>query len=264
MESIVAVLRGESQEDQNSAYTECEALDDQQVIDELASAVRSGDISEKARQRLARGLGKVPGTVSEQHVLDLLADSDPNMRGMACIGLAQRPEMGPVTCLIESLADDVNTVRNLAERGLIDLVETVPDLAVPGLLELLGSDQPLTRSPAARLLGLAGDSRALQPLLALLDEEDWLTRMWACQALGDLGDKAACSAVTEKAQADPKNRVRASAVLALGKLKCEGAEETIRAAMKDSDAGVQNSASDALVAMGLSAPEDEFDIDAFD
>jgi len=264
MESIVERLLNDTAEVYQQAFEDCRGIEDSELIDELAEKIRSRDISEPVRQRLAKGLGRISGDQSEALLFGLCQEDDPNMRGMGCVGLAERAEAEPVSRLIEALADDVNTVRNLAERGLIGLIETVPEFAVPELLELLHNPVPLTRSPAARLLGQTGDVRALEPLQKLLKDDEWLTRMWACHALGDLGHTAACDGITERARTDPKNRVRAAAVEALGKLRCPDSEETIRAALDDQDAGVKNSADDALRAMGLSDAGEEFNLDDYD
>ncbi len=55
---------------------------------------------------------------------------------------------------------------------------------------------------------------------------------------------------------DPKNRVRAAAAEAIGKLRPADAESLLRTALEtDADAGVQKSAGEALRALGFEVDE---------
>src|SRR5262249_8576293 len=141
-----------------------------------------------------------------------VTDPDEIYRGLCACGLGHLPTPESVALLIGLLTDKVNTVRNFAERSLLSMPQTVRETGVEPLLQLLKHPVPLTRSPAARLLGLTQDGRVLEPLLELLRQDrQWLVRMWVVKGLGDLGDHAAFDALSDRLLHDEKNRVRAAA-----------------------------------------------------
>lgn len=223
----------------------CVASEDR---DELTARLRelmlSREIADPERQTAAMCLGKIG---AEELLVDRLDDGDPTVRGHATTGLGECRTESSVRHLIGMLQDDVNKVRNLAERALIDRIELVRRYGIEPLLTLLDHPEPLTHSPAARLLGLSGEERALRPLLKMLDgSEKWLSRVWAAKSLGDLGCAAALPALTAALQSDEKNRVRAAAAAALGELKDPSAEAALQQALTDEDDGVQAAARDAL------------------
>lgn len=63
--------------------------------------------------------------------------------------------------------------------------------AVPKLILLLNAADSLTRSRAARALGVMRDHRALEPLAALLSDPDKGVKLEAAKALGHMGDRRA-------------------------------------------------------------------------
>ncbi len=160
--------------------------------------------------------------------------------------LASCPSEETVCALIDALADSVNTVRNLAERSLLGMLDLVREHGLDRLIALLEHPVPLTRSPAARLLGHVGDRRALGPLLKILEtDRQWLARMWAAAALGELGCPEAVPALAHALQHDEKNRVRAAAVEAIGRLKPPDALQWLQIAMQDPDGSVKQKAEEA-------------------
>lgn len=230
-------------------------------LEVIGERLTTDDISEPHRQKLSGLAGQMQITGVLELLLELSQSDQPNLREASCIGLGTNGERAARGRLLELLEDRVNKVRNVAERGLLEWTAEFDDSEIDRLLALLAHPIPLTRSPAARLLGLAQTDRALEPLLSMLTtDSEWLGRMWAAQALGDLGSTAACEALIQAARSDEKNRVRAAALVALGKLRCPDAETVIQAALNDDDdEGVQKSANEALASLGLSAPDDELD-----
>ncbi len=202
------------------------------------------DYSEPERQSAAMCLGVLGCTPI---LLEQLTSEIGTIRGHATAGLGRCRCRMSLEALIGMLADPQNTVRNAAERALIGRLADVKANGIDALLTLLDHPEPLTHSPAARLLGLSEDPRALEPLLNLLKNgEKWLSRVWAAKSLGDLGQAAAIAPLVEALQHDEKNRVRAAAAAALGELRDPAAGESLRAALTDADEGVQSAARDAL------------------
>lgn len=214
------------------------------VAGRLRELLLSGAVSDPERQSAATALGALG---CDAILLELTTHESPVTRGHVATGLGRSRSEASLLPLIELLQDSVNTVRNLAERALIARLEDVRRSGVPRLLELLDHPEPLTHSPAARLLGQTQDPRALQPLIALATSgEKWLSRVWGAKSLGDLGLADAVPPLIRALKEDEKNRVRAAAAAALGELRMPAAAESLRVALSDDDEGVQSAARDAL------------------
>ena len=131
---------------------------------------------------------------------------------------------------------------------------------VSRLLELLNHPVSLTRSPAARVIGMTHDPRALQPLLNILQtDRQWLARLWAAKALGDLGMAEAFNALAEVLKTDEKNRVRAAAAEAIGKLRAPMSAELLKLAQQDEDDGVRKVAEESLIVLAEAGFNDDGD-----
>lgn len=258
-------IRQQAMKDLLNRDSRIDSAERNELAPRLHELMLSREIADPERQTAAMCLGRIG---AEERLIDRLGDDDPTVRGHATTGLGECRTESSVPYLIDRLKDDVNKVRNLAERALIARVELVRQCGIEPLLKLLDHPEPLTHSPAARLLGLSGDERALQPLLKMLaGSEKWLSRVWAAKSLGDLGSAAAVPPLTAALQSDDKNRVRAAAAAALGELKDPAAEAALQQALTDEDAGVQAAARDALDRLSQSAdtePPDPFAPDSPD
>jgi HEAT repeat protein len=202
---------------------------------------------EMPRQAIADALGRSGHVDAIAALLRGSSSADENLRGLSAIGLGGISTRESVLQLLELLTDGANTVRNLAERSLLQMPDSVREFGVERLLELLEHPVPLSRSPAARLLGLTQDPRGLDPLTrhAAVDKQ-WLVRMWAVKGLGDLGSNLAFDALADRLLHDEKNRVRAAAAEAIGKLHDPRAEAVLTTALADADGGVQKHAEESL------------------
>lgn len=229
----------------------------QEIRELLQSIVLSKERSEPEQEQAAMCLGHL----QDESPLQSFASSDnPRVRSHAAAGYGYCPTETAIAATLELLTDRVNTVRNMAERALIRQMSLVRQYGVARLLELLDHPEPLTHSPAARLLGLTQDDRALQPLLDKANNgEKWLTRMWATKALGDLGKDEAFETLKTRLQSDEKNRVRAAAATALGDLRHSQSRETLEAAQSDDDSGVQSAVEEALDTLSQSADAETID-----
>lgn len=231
------------------------------VISRLAELIENPAEGEATRQVAAEALGRMPGDAGGDELLRLLESPDPHRRTLAAIGLVGSRRTQSIGPLIRALRDSVNTVRNTAERALIEQIDLVRGHGVEPLLELLADPVPLTRSPAARLIGLTRDPRGLAPLLSILrSDRQWLARLWAAKALGDLGCPEAADALHGSLDRDEKNRVRAAAAESIGKLRPPKGEAWLLHALEhDDDGGVRKLAGEALRLYGIDVQEPDQD-----
>lgn len=262
MLELVSQLLGLDLAVRQAAIQAAETSTDPDVIAALLQLLREPETGEQPRHAIADALGRNGQPTAVAALQAGVADADEIYRGLCACGLAHLSSADSVRLLIGLLSDKVNTVRNLAERSLLQMPQVVRESGVDQLLALLNHPVPLTRSPAARLLGLTQDPRALAPLLELLQRDrQWLVRMWAVKGLGDLGYPEAFDALADRLRQDEKNRVRAAAAEAIGKLHHPGAEAALQAAVADEDGGVRQHVEESLAKLrrshaGHDEPED--------
>ncbi|GEM_PF-773869 len=218
-----------------------------EVIEALQALVLSPERSQPEQEQAAMCLGHLH---NEDPLRDFATSDHSSVRSHAAAGFGYCSTETSVASLCAMLTDPVNTVRNMSERALIRQMTQVKLTGIDRLLELLDHPAPLTHSPAARILGLTQDERALQPLLDKANHgEKWLTRMWATKALGDLGRLEAFETLKTRLESDEKNRVRAVAAIALGDLRHPDSRQTLEAAESDDDSGVKTAVEEALDAL---------------
>lgn len=263
MSAILEQLNSDDWETRNAGIQAAVENPDEHIVERLIELAQDASSIQDGRQSAAVALGQINTQRSTGFLFEAIQSDDPGLRELAAIGLSGLKTSSSMFALMDALTDKVNKVRNVAERSLLAMIDLVRAEGVDRLLELLKHPVPLTRSPAARLLGQTRDERALQPLREMLREDrQWLGRMWAAQGLRDLGMSEAVEPLCEAVQQDPKNRVRAAAAEALGRLRATQAEEVLQKALDDEDIGVRNKAAEALEDMHKAGFED--DTDPFD
>ena len=257
MSDLLDQLRSPSEEVRRAAIAESAGSSDGEVVRALVQHLSDDVLSESERQLAAESLGQCTLPEISAILLPLLVSESAFSRTMAAAGLGGQQNAAVIQALVRGLTDPVNTVRNWSERSLLGMIPAVQQHGVEALIGLLTHEVRLSRSPAARVLGLTRDARALAPLMHMArEDQDWLARMAAIKALGDLGDAQAIELVTHSLQSDPKNRVRAAAAEAIGKLRPVNAEPLLRTALEtDADEGVQKSAGEALSSLGFDVSE---------
>ena len=224
--------------------TSISETDFDKIGNSLQSFIESSEFSDPERQTAATVLGKFG---NEKVLVELLRSETPSVRGQAAVGLGECATESACKVLTQTLTDPVNTVRNLAERSLIKQMGLVKETCVEELLVLLAHPEPLTHSPAARLLGLTQAPAALSPLLQMsTDGEKWLTRVWAVKALGDLGQLDAFETLSNILVADEKNRVRAAAATAIAELRHPDSRKRLESIDAETDEGVKAAIEEAL------------------
>ena len=252
MSDLVDQLQSSTPEVRHAAIASAVGTTDRAVAQILIVRLADGSFPEPERQLAAEALSKSPLPEIAAKLLPELASESPFTRTMAAMGLGGQRRGEVVIALVRGLTDPVNTVRNWSERSLLGMLPSVQQHGIDALIELLTHAAALSRSPAARLLGLTRDDRALVPLMRLAkDDSEWLSRMGAIKALGDLGISDAIDVIKQSLQSDPKNRVRAVAAEAIGKLRPNDAEAILRAVLEtDEDEGVQKMAGEAFRSLG--------------
>ncbi len=237
---------------------DADAADD--LMENVVRIVVDPQRAEVVRAEAAMTLGRCSTEECRSRLKQFLCSEDPILRRLATAGLGEDRSESTILWLIEMLADDINKVRNVAERSLLKRLSHLGTAGIDALLETLAHSDPLTRSPAARLLGQSQNERALAPLLEMLQSDEWLERMWAAKSLGDLGKADAVEALTDRLHNDEKNRVRAASSEALGSLRPENIHELLKhAADNDEDEGVRKTAHEALLALSFEAEDSEVD-----
>ncbi|RLS55327.1 MAG: HEAT repeat domain-containing protein [Planctomycetota bacterium] len=253
MPSLLERVQQLTGDDRLAAIREAAATTDPTTINDLVEILASPDFGEPLRQAAAESVAQCAMPCVAERLLPLRTSAEAFTRTMAALGLGGQTSSAAIQSLVLGLADPVNTVRNWSERSLVGQISATRESGVPALLDLLTTPVPLTRSPAARILGLTRDPRGLHPLMEMAGKDpEWLPRMWALKGLGDLGLTEATELVIDRMQNDPKNRVRAAAAEALGKLRPSHAETLLRAVLDtDDDDGVLKAAGEALRSLGF-------------
>jgi VWFA-related protein len=176
------------------------------------------DEDARLRADAAYDLGFVSEPRASKALRKALHDKDEKVRELAAGALARLDDEEAIPDLVKALGDKKEAVAKAAFEAVRQL--GLP--AIPDLIEetsegtgALGS-RPQTPS-AARLLGVMGDDRALEPLAQLLRRGDSIGRVAAAEALGYLGLSQGIPAVKD-ALKDPEASVRGAALRSLASL----------------------------------------------
>jgi cyclophilin family peptidyl-prolyl cis-trans isomerase/HEAT repeat protein len=142
-----------------------------------------------------------------------------------------------------------------ANRGVSDLKEIaeLEDLRSPGegiLAERLRDRNAETRAAAARALGRNGHEDAVPSLLDALQDSELSVRLEVIFALGQIGSAEARDPLRRIAASNATVEERDEALLALGKLRGEGAAEAILPFLADPVATIR---ADAAIALARTA-----------
>src|ERR1700710_167503 len=153
-----------------------------------------------------------PGTpaVVEQ-IVPLLADPDPDVRLVACSGLARAATPRAAEVLIWALMAHLLPPERIIERlGAPWAVETIlltlekgPSAVPEALVDIAPSGREVELDASlARALGLAHDPRGAPALAALLHGDSVEVRISAARALGRVGEPARLPALIEALEAE--------------------------------------------------------------
>jgi HEAT repeat protein len=237
------------------------AMEASALFPALSTKLKSRRPTTRARAALLLTRPGIPAVVEQ--IVPMLGDPDPDVRLVACSGLARAAtpraaelliwalmaHLLPPERIIERLGAPwaVETMISTLEEGPSALAEVLSGVAPCGdeveldaslaralglardpraasaLTRLLDVDSTEVRISAARALGRAGGSACVPALMAALESEDWPVRAQAAKSLGALGAADALEPL-EDCLADRAWWVRANAARSLRELGAPGIE----------------------------------------
>jgi HEAT repeat protein len=233
-----------------------EAMEGSSLIPRLTAALASRRPTTRARAALLLTRPGLPSVVEQ--IVPLLGDEDPDVRLVACSGLARAAtpraaevliwalvaRLLPPERIIERLGAPwaVETILLTLERGPTPVPDTLAGIAPSGReVELDAS--------LARVLGLAHDPRGAPALAALLHSDSVEVRISAARALGRVGEPACLPALIEALDSEAWP-VRAQAAKSLGALGAADALEPLEACLSDRAWWVRANAARSLRELG--------------
>ena len=126
-ESLIDDLRSGDLEIRKQAIERAVHSADDEIVDRLIQLVQEADVGQESRDTAAVTLAQMPSGRGAAFLLELTDSDDPVLRGLAAVGLGSPKTAASMSALIQALADKVNAVRNLAERGLLSMIDVVRD-----------------------------------------------------------------------------------------------------------------------------------------
>jgi HEAT repeat protein len=222
----------------------------------LSAKLKSRRPTTRARAALLLTRPGIPAVVEQ--IVPLLGDPDPDVRLVACSGLARAATPRAAELLIWALMAHLLPPERIIERlGAPWAVETIVSTLAEGpsaVADVLAgvapcSDEAELDAGLARALGLARDPRAATALAALLDADSTEVRISAARALGLVGG-AACVPALIAALASEDWPVRAQAAKSLGVLGAADAVEPLESCLSDRAWWVRANAARALRELG--------------
>ncbi len=226
------------------------------LFSDLSTKLRSRRPTNRARAALLLTRPGIPAIVEQ--VVPLLGDPDPDVRLVACSGLARAATPRAAELLIWALMAHLLPPERIIERlGASWAVETIiltleeGPSAIPDVLAGItpSGDEVELDASLARALGLARDPRAAPALTALLDSDSTEVRISAARALGRVGGTA-CVPALIAALASEDWPVRAQAAKSLGALGAVEALEPLEDCLSDRAWWVRANAARALRELG--------------
>lgn len=222
----------------------------------LSAKLKSRRPTARARAALLLTRPGIPAVVEQ--IVPLLGDPDPDVRLVACSGLARAATPRAAELLIWALMAHLLPPERIIERlGAPWAVETMISTLKEGpsaVADVLAGvapcgDEVELDASLARALGLARDPRAATALVALLDTDSTEVRISAARALGRVGG-AACVPALITALASADWPVRAQAAKSLGALGAVDALGPLEACLSDRAWWVRANAARALRELG--------------
>ena len=232
------------------------AMEASVLLPNLTANLASRRPTTRARAALLLTRPGIPVVIEQ--MIPLLGDPDPDVRLVACSGLARAASPRAAEVLIWALLARLLPPERIIERlGAPWAVETIlltlekGPTAVPDELAGIppsGREVELDAS-LARALGLAHDPRGAPALAALLHSDSVEVRISAARALGRVGEPACLPALIDALESEAWP-VRAQAAKALGTLGAADALEPLERCLSDRAWWVRANAARSLRELG--------------
>ncbi len=233
-----------------------EAMEASTLLPRLSAGLRSRRPTTRARAALLLTRPGIPAVVEQ--IVPLLADPDPDVRLVACSGLARAATPRAAEVLIWGLVAHVLPPERIIERlgapwaveKILSTLREGPSPVADVLVGLApsGPEAELDAS-LARALGLARDPHAARALSELLRRDSMEVRISAARALGRL-EGTACVPALIAALASEDWPVRAQAAKSLGALRASEALVPLEHCLSDQAWWVRANAARALRELG--------------
>lgn len=232
------------------------AMEDSGLLSRLSAALGSRRATTRARAALLLTRPGTPAVVEQ--IVPLLGDPDPDVRLVACSGLARAATPRAAEVLIWALVARLLPPERIIERlGAPWAVETIlstlrdgPSPVATALSDVVpdGPEVELDAS-LARALGLARDPRGAAALAELLGGNSVEVRISAARALGRVGGTDCVPALIDALGAE-EWPVRAQAAKSLGALGAGDALVPLEGCLSDRAWWVRANAARALRELG--------------
>ncbi len=232
------------------------AMEESPLFPSLSADLGSRRPITRARAALLLTRPGIPAVVEQ--IVPLLGDADPDVRLVACSGLARAATPRAAEILIWALVARLLPPERIIERlGAPWAVETIlrtlrnGPSPVSGVLAGIAPSGPEVelRASLARALGIARDPRAAAALAVLLDSDSVEVRISAARALGRVCDGTCVPALVAALESEDWP-VRAQAAKSLGVLRAGDALEPLERSLSDRAWWVRANAARALRELG--------------
>lgn len=232
------------------------AMEASTLFSRLSEKLESRRPTTRARAALLLTRPGIPAVVEQ--IVPMLGDPDPDVRLVACSGLARAATPRAAELLIWALMAHLLPPERIIERlGAPWAVDTIVYTLKEGpsaVADVLAGVKPVgdeveLDASLARALGLARDPRAEVPLVALLGCDSTEVRISAARALGRVGGEA-CVPALIGALGSEDWPVRAQAAKSLGALGAAEALEPLEHCLSDRAWWVRANAARALREFG--------------
>jgi PAS domain S-box-containing protein len=189
-------------------------IGDPRAFEPLVELFRTGDgVSRQAAVGALKALAH-PETVA--HLCDLLSEDDAPVREAAVRVIGHFGGAGCEETILELCEDADERVRRAALEQLPNIADA---RAVPVLIDVLKQGSPRERETAAKALAQVETDESAAALREALGDADAWTRYFAVRALGILRDTASLERLSEMAEKDAAEQVRAAAAEVSNDLK---------------------------------------------
>lgn len=189
-------------------------IGDERAFGPLADLLENGEAASRPAAVAALKTLAHPETI--RRVCGLLDAADPHMREAALRIVGSFGAKGCENRILELCADDDERVKKAAVEQLPVLAD---ERALGALIRALGEDSPRVRETAAKALARVESEEAVAALRAALGDADSWTRYFAVRALGTLRDAQSLEVLSEMAETDEAEHVRAAAGEVLSQLR---------------------------------------------